>query len=76
MILTMFVDLATRLSQANVIIGIILCSIGLGIVLLSRKLIGLVRNGREVQEDDKTILIMRAVGLIMIVVAMIVMIIY
>ena len=72
----MFVDLITRLSQANVIIGIILCSIGLGIVLLSRKYVGLNRNGKEIQEDDRNILIARALGLIMIVVAMIVMIIY
>ncbi|MBR4406790.1 MAG: hypothetical protein IKT27_00550 [Clostridia bacterium] len=72
----MFVDLITRLSQANVIIGIILCSIGLGLVLLSRKYVGTQRGGREIQEDDKAILLLRAMGLIMIVVAMIVMIIY
>ncbi|MBQ4535301.1 MAG: hypothetical protein IJA22_00585 [Clostridia bacterium] len=72
----MFVDLITRLSQANVIIGIILCSIGLGIVLLSRKYVGSSRSGKEIQEDDRNILIARALGLIMIVVAMIVMIIY
>lgn len=72
----MFVDLITRLSQANVIIGIILCSIGLGLVLLTRKFVGLKRGGREIQEDDRTILVARAMGLILIVVAMIVMIIY
>lgn len=72
----MFVDLITRLSQANVIIGIILCSIGLGIVLLSRKYVGSSRGDKEIQEDDRTVLIARALGLIMIVVAMIVMIIY
>lgn len=72
----MFVDLITRLSQANVIIGIILCSIGLGLVLLSRKYVGTQRGGKEIQEDDKAILLLRAMGLIMIVVAMIVMIIY
>ena len=72
----MFVDLITRLSQVNVIIGIILCSIGLGLVLLSRKYVGTQRGGREIQEDDKAILLLRAMGLIMIVVAMIVMIIY
>lgn len=72
----LFVDLLTRLSQANVIIGIILCAIGLGLVLLSRKFIGVMRKGEEVKDDDHAFLVMRAVGLALIVAALLVMIIY
>lgn len=70
----LFVDLVTRLSQANVIIGIILCAIGLAVVLLSKKL-GRV-FGKNDEDDDSVVKGSRIFGLVVICVAMIVMILY
>ena len=72
--LMLFIDLATRLSQANVIIGIILCVIGLSSVLLAKKL-GRV-FGKGDSDNDNVVRGARIFGLVLICVAMIVMILY
>ena len=74
MINLLFVDLATSLAQANVIIGIILCVFGLASVLLSKKL-GKV-FGKSDSEDDNWVRGARIFGLVLICVAMIIMILY
>ena len=72
----MFVDFLTRLAQPNVIIGIILCALGLGIVLISKKMVKLYSKNQELSDDDKFYLILRGLGLTMICFALVIMIVY
>jgi len=72
----MFVDLLTRLSQANVLIGIILGALGLGLVLVARKMAKIYDNNKEINDDNKIYLICKGLGLTMICVAMLIMIFY
>ncbi|MDD4816094.1 MAG: hypothetical protein PHQ62_03050 [Clostridia bacterium] len=72
----MFVDLLTRLAQPNVIIGIILCALGLGLVLISKKMAKLYSKNQEVNDDDKVYLILKGLGLVMILFALVIMILY
>lgn len=72
----LFVDFFTRLSQPNVIIGIILCAIGLGLVFLSKKFIGFYRKADDVKDNDKVFLFLKVLGLAMICSALIIMILY
>ena len=71
----LFVDLLTRLSQVNVMVGLILAAIGLAVTFLARKIARVVRKEKEVPNNDNVYLICKAIGLVMICVALIVMII-
>ena len=71
----LFVDLLTRLAMPNVITGLILAALGLAITFLARKIARVVRKEKEIPNNDNVYLICKALGLVMICVALIVMII-
>lgn len=71
----LFVDLLTRLSQVNVMVGLILAAIGLAVTFLARKIARVVRKEKDIPNNDNVYLICKAIGLVMICVALIVMII-
>ena len=71
----LFVDLLTRLAMPNVITGLVLAALGLAITFLARKLARVIRKEKEIPNNDNVYLICKALGLVMICVALIVMII-
>ncbi len=71
----LFVDLLTRLAMPNVITGLVLAALGLAITFLARKIARVVRKEKEIPNNDNAYLICKALGLVMICVALIVMII-
>ncbi len=71
----LLVSLAERLSQANVIIGIVLCAIGIAIAILARRIACAARKTSNVPNDDTIMVTTKVIGLIFIVVALVVMII-
>ncbi len=71
----LFVDLLTRLAMPNVITGLVLAALGLAITFLARKIARVVRKEKEIPNNDNVYLICKALGLVMICVALIVMII-
>ena len=71
----LFVDLLTRLAMPNVITGLILAALGLAITFLARKIARVIRKGKDIPNNDNVYLICKALGLVMICVALIVMII-
>ena len=48
----MYMDLVTRLSQPNVIIGIAFAMIGVGIALLAKRITFYVRKTKEIDSHD------------------------
>ena len=71
----LFVDLLTRLAMPNVITGLILAAVGLAITFLARKIARVIRNKKQIENNDNVYLTCKALGLVMICVALIVMII-
>ena len=71
----LLVSLIERLSQANVIIGIILCAIGIAVAVLARRIACAARKSSNVPNDDTILVTTKVIGLIFIVVALVVMII-
>ena len=71
----LFVDLLTRLSMPNVITGLILAALGLAITFLARKIARIIRKKTDIDNNDHVYLICKALGLVMICVALVVMII-
>ncbi len=71
----LMVSLIERLSQANVIIGIILAALGIAIACLSRRIACAARKTDKVPNDDSIMITTKVIGLIFIVVALIVMVI-
>ncbi|HIV01301.1 MAG TPA: hypothetical protein IAA62_01945 [Candidatus Caccopulliclostridium gallistercoris] len=71
----LFVDLLTRLAMPNVITGLVLAALGLAITFLARKIARVIRKEKEIPNNDNVYLICKALGLVMICVALIVMII-
>lgn len=72
----LFIDFWTRLFQTNLIIGLILAIIGLGMILLSKKITQKKRGTTEVSNKDSLLVGIRIFGLVFILVAMFVMILY
>ena len=70
----LFVDLVTRLSQVNVIIGIVLCALGVGLALIGMKQTKAILKKEEITDENRTFVIVKAVGLVFICVGMVVMI--
>ena len=73
--MVLFVDLLTRLAMPNVITGLVLAALGLAITFLARKIARVIRKEKEIPNNDNVYLICKALGLVMICVALIVMII-
>lgn len=71
----LLVSLIERLSQANVIIGIVLCAIGIAVACLARRIACAARKSSNVPNDDTILVTTKVIGLIFIVVALVVMII-
>ncbi len=71
----LLVSLIERLSQANVIIGIVLCALGIAIACLARRIACAARKSSNVPNDDTIMVTTKVIGLIFIVVALVVMII-
>lgn len=71
----LFVDLLTRLAMPNVITGLVLAALGLAITFLARKIARVIRKEKDIPNNDNVYLICKALGLVMICVALIVMII-
>lgn len=71
----MFIDFWTRLTQTNLIIGLILAILGLGLLLLSRKIVKSYKKA-DVSNDDHMLMILRGFGLVLIMIAMFIMILY
>lgn len=72
----LFIDFWTRLTQANVMIGIVLAVIGLAMILLSRQIVEVVKKVKIVERDDHMLMVIRGFGLILILISMFVMILY
>lgn len=71
----MFIDFWTRLTQTNLIIGLVLAILGLGLLLLSRKIVKSYKKA-DVSNDDHMLMILRGFGLVLIMIAMFIMILY
>ena len=71
----LMVPLLERLSQVNVIIGIVLAAMGIAIAILARRIACAARKTNKVPNDDSIMIATRVIGLIFIVVALVVMII-
>lgn len=72
----LFIDFWTRLTQANLIIGMALAIIGLSLVLLSKKFVKTHKKLEEVPNDDHAVMVIRGFGLVLVLIAMFVMILY
>lgn len=70
-----FIDFWTRLMQPNLLIGMIVAIIGIGMLLLSRKIVVRRRGTTEISKNDKALLAIRGFGLVFVLIAMLVMII-
>lgn len=69
------VGLITRLSQINVIVGIVLAILGIAISILAMRISKAIRKTNDVQPNDKLVLTFKSIGLLLIVVALIVLVI-
>ncbi|MEG1500165.1 MAG: hypothetical protein RR400_03790 [Clostridia bacterium] len=63
-----------RMSQPNVIIGIVLAAVGLALTLLAKRITRVIRKEQKIDEGDRVYLALKAFSLVMILVALIVMI--
>ena len=68
-------DILARLTQPNVLTGLILLVIGLLFALFAKKITKLVRKSNKVEPNDRVLLILKAFALTVILVALIVMVI-
>ena len=72
----LFIDFWSRLLQTNLIIGLIIAILGVGMILLSRKMVKAYKKIDEVPNDDKALLAIRGFGLVFVLIAMFIMILY
>ena len=72
----LFIDFWTRLTQTNLIIGLIVAILGLGMILLARKMVKSYKKIDIVPNDDKAMLAIRGFGLVFMLIAMFIMILY
>ena len=72
----LFIDFWSRLLQTNLIVGLIIAILGVGMILLSRKMVKAYKKVDEVANDDKALLTIRGFGLVFVLVAMFIMILY
>ena len=72
----LFIDFWTRLTQANVMIGIVLAVIGVAMVLMSKRIVKVHKKLEEVPNDDHAVMVIRGFGLVFVLIAMFIMILY
>lgn len=70
----LFIDFWSRLLQTNLIIGLIVAILGVGLILLSRKMVKAYKKIDEVPNDDKAFQTIRGFGLVFVLIAMFIMI--
>lgn len=70
-----FIDFWTRIIQTNVIIGMIVAIIGLGLALLAKKVVMSHKKVDYIEEKDTTVMVLRGFGIVLIFIGMLVMII-
>ncbi len=63
----LFVDLMTRLSMPNVIVGIVLSVVGISFAFLSKRIARAVRKNHDISENDNVYVALKVIGLILIV---------
>ncbi len=68
-------DIIARLTQPNVLTGLILLVIGLIFAIFAKKITKLVRKSNKVEPNDKVLLCLKAFALTVILVSLIVMVI-
>ncbi len=68
-------DILARLTQPNVLTGLILLVIGLIFAIFAKKITKLVRKSNKVEPNDRVLLILKAFALTVILVSLIVMVI-
>lgn len=68
-------DILQRLTQPNVLTGIILLVIGMISALLAKKITKIIRRSDKVESDDRVLLTIKAFALVVILASLIVMII-
>lgn len=67
----LFVDLMTRLSMPNVIVGIVLSVVGISFAFLSKRIARAIRKNQDISENDNIYVTLKVVGLILIVAGLI-----
>ncbi len=72
MLASFFNELVNYLKEPSIIIGLILVLIGLVCVLLSARIVRTVRKVDEVESNDRMLLAIRIVGLVLIIVGLVV----
>ena len=72
----LFIDFWTRLTQTNLIVGLSIAILGLAMVLLSKKIVKVHKKLDEVPNDDHAVMIIRGFGLVFVLIAMFIMILY
>lgn len=70
------VNLIEALTETLVLTGIIVASLGLGVVMLARPVTKSVRQTKKIKNTDTIYVSMKIFGLVMLLVAMIIMVIY
>ena len=74
--MVLYVDLATRLAQVNVALGIALAMIGFGLILLAKKITFFVRKTDKIETTDDVYRSCLIVGIALILIGFIVSILY
>ena len=59
-----FTSVSERLQLPSVIIGIACAIIGLSIAILARRIVRIIRKNNNVPDDDKALIAFKAVGLV------------
>lgn len=69
--LLLFVDLMTRLNMPNVIVGIVLSVVGISVALLAKRITRCFRKDGVVSDDDKLLIVLKSIGLILVIAGLI-----
>lgn len=64
-------QLVQALGQQEVIIGIVLATVGIALAILSKRIARAIRQTAQLEEDDKIVLGIRVVGLVFALVALV-----
>ena len=71
-IANIFRTLAERLKLPSILSGVIIAIVGLAFVILARRVTRAVRKTDSVEDDDKVMIVLKAIGLVLMFVALMV----
>jgi len=71
-IASIFKTLAERLKLPSILSGVIIAIVGLAFVILARRVTRAVRKTDSVEDDDKVMIVLKAIGLVLMFVALMV----